>query len=1074
MNKNALLISLLALSACPPPLTPTPLEKAPRITAFTSSSTLVNAGETVTLTWATEDATEISLVEAALGAVSGVDGSSGLSGSVTVAIPKDALFVLTARNARGATHRAVVGVSVREAMGDVLLTAMPTEVDVGESVTLAWSAPGATELTLTANPGGPISTGAQLESGLVTVNPTRDTTYTLTSGARTASVSVTVRATLLTFTASTDAIDPADGGAQVTLSWTTANAARVRLTTPGRPTLHDSADAGQLDTGSFTDTLPAPIDPSRLFRYDLQVEGGGASITRSLTLPVRGNPNITSLTAPRYAKAGGPVTINWTTTGADSFSLFDGVREIHRSISPVEAASGSVVITAPSSNVTFEAVARGARAGETRQSVEIEVVGTPSLTLSTSPATFTRSQPFQIAWNGQSVRNLRVYSADARLLYSENDTGDVGTVPVTLYAASPVTYFAVADNALGEVTSASITVAPTDPFSFSASPSGAVQSGQRVTLSWNSGETVYGLPHDEVILRPMSAGFDDISVTGTRLMFATTDDDFLPIVTTFRAPFFGQIVGEKITVSTNGYITFGPVDKTNYVEVPLPSAKMEPMSIVVDWDDLTTVSAWWQVKTVGTDQVLIVQWASGSGSTARSFQLKLFSTGQLDFEYGTMSVVAQAGVQGPRGDEGVTIGVPASTGLGVTFFAPKQSPLTFVARSREPVRGFLNAGGQWSVVNTKVDVIHPEDLQLTEAQLEPAFNVGANGRWLEFANNRDTPIDLTGWGLTLVDGGTSAFSGTVAAKGVRVFGVSTDRALNDDAGVDVALSGFDVSGQRDSFTWGRGGATSPFGSLSWNNPTTGFAQVSDFGPYRFAGDAVALPNRPQTCSATTAYGFEMPPQRGTPGTDATCGFGYRWQRVSPGYYDVSKVGTRVIANVTTSSLQVNVDLSSAPFRYFGVARNAVRLSADGYLTFDLTAANNVFSATAPETTAPNSVLAIYADDMGGRFTDSGVFVHRTAQGEDPWAAPPHWIFQWHRWSHSTDDDLNFQVKLFDDGSIEYHFATMVSGSTTTPYSSGITANTWLENGAGSQALVINASSITPGISPFTAFRFSPR
>ncbi|MBL8910944.1 MAG: hypothetical protein JNM17_09605 [Archangium sp.] len=1072
MNKNALLISLLALTACPPPLTPTPLEKAPRITSFTASASLVNAGDTVTLSWATEDATEVTLVEASLGAVSGVDG---LSGSVTVAVPKNSLFIHTARNERGATHRAVVGVSVREAMGDVLLTAMPTEIDVGQSVTLAWSAPGATDLTLSANPGGPITTGAQLESGLVTVTPTANTTYTLTSGARTASVSVTVRATLLTFTASTDAIDPTDGGAQVTLSWTTANAARVRLTTPGRATLHDSADAGQLDTGSFTDTLPAPIDPSRLFRYDLQVEGNGASITRSLTLPVRGNPNITSLTAPRYAKAGGPVTIAWTTTGADSFSLFDGESEIHRSISPVEAASGSVVITAPNANVTFEGVARGARAGETRQSVEIEVVGTPSLTLATSPATFTRGQPFQITWNGQSVRNLKLYSSDARLLYSEADTTDTGTVPVTFYAASPVTYFAVADNALGEVTTASIAVAPSNPFTVTRSPSGSVQAGQRVTLSWASGETLHGFPHDDVTVRPMSTGFDDISVTGTRLMFATTDDDFLPIVTTFRAPFFGRIVGDQITVSTNGYITFGPVDKTNYVEVPLPSAKMEPWSIVVNWDDLTTVSAWWQLKTVGSDQVLIVQWASGSGTTARSFQLKLFSTGQIDFEYGTMSgTLGTAGIQGPRGDEGVLIGMPVATGLGVTFFTPKQSPLTFVARSRDPVRGFLNVGGVWSPVSTTLDVIHPEDLQLAEAQLEPSLNVGANGRWLEFVNNRDTAIDLSGWAITLPDAGMASLSGSVASKATRVFGVSTDRALNDDAGVDVALTGFDVSGQRDSFIWGQSAASSAFGSLTWNNPTTGFAQVSDFGPYRFAGDATATPNRPQTCAATAPYGSQLPPQRGTPGADVTCGFGYRWQRVSPGYYDVSAFGTRLIGNVTTSGVQANVDLSAHPFRFFGVNRNGVRLSADGYLTFDLTAANNVFSATAPETTAPNSVLAIYADDMGGRFADSGVFVHRAVQGEDPWAAPPHWIFQWHRWSHSTDDDLNFEVKLFDDGTIEYHFATMVSGSTTTPYSSGITANTWLENGAGSQALVINASSVTPGISPFTAFRFSPR
>jgi hypothetical protein len=94
---------------------------------------------------------------------------------------------------------------------------------------------------------------------------------------------------------------------------------------------------------------------------------------------------------------------------------------------------------------------------------------------------------------------------------------------------------------------------------------------------------------------------------------------------------------------------------------------------------------------------------------------------------------------------------------------------------------------------------------------------------------------------------------------------------------------------------------------------------------------------------------------------------------------------------------------------------------------------------------------------------------------DPFAAAPHWIVQWTRWSLwlSGADDLNFQVKLFDDGTIEYHYGRMVSVGSTRG-GAGISANTWIENPAGTQALVINTRSYTPGISPFTAFRFSPR
>jgi hypothetical protein len=102
-------------------------------------------------------------------------------------------------------------------------------------------------------------------------------------------------------------------------------------------------------------------------------------------------------------------------------------------------------------------------------------------------------------------------------------------------------------------------------------------------------------------------------------------------------------------------------------------------------------------------------------------------------------------------------------------------------------------------------------------------------------------------------------------------------------------------------------------------------------------------------------------------------------------------------------------------------------------------------------------------------------VERVAQGVDPFAAAPHWIVQWSHFSHvGLDDDLNFQIKLFDDGAIEYHFGKMLSSSFIA-YGSGSSTVTWLENETGTQALTINAlSSNNPGLSPQSAFRFSPR
>ncbi len=1053
MRRGLAVLLCASLLACPQ-VTPAPLEPEPRITRFTSSASAVNEGESVTLTWDTADAAEVSLEEATLGAL-----STQASGSLEVMVPKRSLFVLTARNSRGATRRAVLTVGVGAAPGELQLLASPREIDVGEAVTLTWAA---SDASLTASPGGVID----VTGNSVVVSPTQSTTYTLTSGARTASTLVTVRPTVLTFTASTDAIDE-DGA--VTLSWTTANATRVRLLSTGRPTLVDSSDASTVRSGSFTDALSP--DPGHIYRYELRVEGarGGAFIE----LPVRGMPVITSLEAPAYARIGQPVEVKWTTRDADSVSIFQGPVELHRTADVDAAASGRVTLVAPSSTLQLEAVARKAPAGETRRGLEVQVVGTPSVTLSATPSTMPRGTPYQLTWSGQSVRNLRLLGEDARVLLQLTDVTDTGTLPLTFIAGDVATFRLVVDNALGDVASSSLTVSPSDPFLFTASPAGAIPVGRRVTLSWTSGETLYGFPHDDVSVRSSSTGFDDISSTGTPVVFpgVTPDDEIGSIVTTFRAPFFGRLVGERISVSTNGYVTFGPANRNNYLDVALPTAKLEPLSIAPYWEDLilTNGGVHWQLKPSGGDEVLIIQWTNAATTTATglTFQLKLFSTGRVDFEYLTMpATLGKSGLQGPRGDDGVPLGRPVAAALGATFFEPKQSPVSLVARSHEPTRAFLRSGNTWVPVQTRFDVVFPEALQLGEALLKPSPLVGAAGRWVEFFNARSTPISLDGWALELTDGGVAPLSGSVPAGGTRVFGTSVDRALNDDAGVDVALSTFIVDGARDSFTWA-------LGSLSWNNPPTGIAQVTDYGPFRFEGDVAVTPSRAQQCFANARYGTQSPQQRGTPGTDVSCGFGYRWERARPGYFDISAHGRKLVDDVNVPGLQVDVDLASAPFTFFGTPRVSVRVSSDGYLTFDPTAPNSDFPSSEPSSSAPNSVIAIYADDLGGRFADSGIFVLRVPTNEDPFAAAPHWIFQWHRWAHLDGDDFNFQVKLFDDGSFEYHFAEMTSG-TFTPYGTGVSANTWVENATGTQALVINASSLTPGISPHTAFRFSPR
>jgi hypothetical protein len=363
--------------------------------------------------------------------------------------------------------------------------------------------------------------------------------------------------------------------------------------------------------------------------------------------------------------------------------------------------------------------------------------------------------------------------------------------------------------------------------------------------------------------------------------------------------------------------------------------------------------------------------------------------------------------------------------------------------------------------------------ELTINEALPASTVGVPGQWAELRNARDTAVDLNGWSFSLADGGALALSGTVPPHGLLVVGASTDRALNDDAGVDVAIPNFDLSGET-AVNLVRGGS---HGSLSLAAADAGTALVNDPGPYRFSSGTSA-----GRCAATATYGAQSPLQRGTPGRDTGCAFPYALASARPGYFDIAGPGATALFSNLDDEIAV-VDLSSAPVPYFGVSRTSVQVSTNGFLTFDTAAAapDNYVSSSTPSTSDSNLMLAVFADDLtanNAAFPDARVYVKRVASGEDPFASAPHWIVQWHHYTYYTTgalrDDYNFQVKLFDDGVIEYHFDAMNS-TTSSQYGAGTSAVTWIENAAGNQALSVNAiSSSNPGISPRSAFRFVPR
>lgn len=1053
---------------------PDPIEPGPHITSFTTSASDVQPGTAVTLTWAAE-----------FGATATLTGEGGATtdvepnGTTEVTVNKTTLFVLTVRNARGATDRATVAVRLNTSAHDLLLYALPSNISAGDQATLAWSAPDAQQVSISANPGGALNLNGQVQSGTVAVSPTATTTYTLTADGKTATTKIDVSAKVSSFTATPTS---ATRGGTVSLAWTTAGAVQATLTAAGRGVLLDTQDAAKVASGSFDDAIPANADAGAVYTYELAVrDSAGAISKKTLTVYVQGAPVIVDFTAPKLARLGQTFTLSWHTRQSEAVRISVDGAAYYDAPDAATIASGSLTLNTPTATTSYTITATDSRGGSATQTVSVEPVGAPSIaSFSATPNQVTNGgTPVTLSWNASYARIVKITERLAGTVYSGTGALDVGTASVT--PSTSAVYTLTIENGFGETATATAQVAVTNPLTLTPSLTGTVASGTQLTLSWTYGggsAQISGLPHSVIDYRATSTGFEDISTTGTLVTFSSYDDGATTINPNFTTRLFGKTVGNEVVINTNGYITFGSYsNKSNYTPSALPTSKLEPLSIAGAWDDLSLYNGdvYWQLKGTAADPVLIVQWQqaeewSYSGDYI-TFQIKVHHSGQVDIEYkDTTGFVSGTyyGIQGPDPRWALVPTTAPTSGSGYTYFAPKSSPVPVTLVSSEPLLGEVNG----VTIAYAPSVVTPTELSINEVMNKPDPSLGQNGQWLELANNTPNPVDLTGWSLPLADGGSMDLSGTIAANSAAVFGTTTDGALNGDAGVQVAPANFGLSSSALSLALTRGSALNTLSSTSPYD--AGVALVNDVGPFRMSSDSSTTAWKTRVCAATQSYS-SAPASYGTPGTLSGCGFGYGLQRIPGGFYDISKTGTARFGASWDSDL-ATLDLSSAPFPFFGNTVSSLIVSANGLITADsAVTATSYLSSAVPSTSAPNSVMAVFAYNLlSNGMTGSNVYTRRVPANEDPAAAPAHWIIQWSHAKRTTGDDFNFQAKLFDDGTIEYHFAEMRSGSSSV-YGSGYGADSWLENATGTQVLIINAmSSYTPGIGWNSGYRFVRR
>lgn len=175
---------------------------APTVTQFTASPMFVSAGQSTTLTWATTNATSITITPAI--SLTEDTGPLPTSGSFVVPVNATTTYQLVATGPGGNSAPATVKVTIPFTLS---FTASPSTITAGQSATLAWQITGGTasSLSIADSSGNAICNPCTVPQGTATVNPATTMTYTATAAVD-ANDSIKESATVTVNPASTGAI----------------------------------------------------------------------------------------------------------------------------------------------------------------------------------------------------------------------------------------------------------------------------------------------------------------------------------------------------------------------------------------------------------------------------------------------------------------------------------------------------------------------------------------------------------------------------------------------------------------------------------------------------------------------------------------------------------------------------------------------------------------------------------------------------------------------------------------------------------------------------------------------------
>ncbi len=175
----------MAFAACGGVSSPKqPTNPAPTV-SFTASATSINAGQSVTLTWTTTNATSFTVSPAISQSALPTSGSQAVSPKATTA------YTATATGAGGSATAIVTITVTATANPTIQFSASPTSITAGGSSTLTWTTTNATSVSIDNGVGAALPA-----NGTATVTPSATTTYTATATGAAGTTPATATATV--------------------------------------------------------------------------------------------------------------------------------------------------------------------------------------------------------------------------------------------------------------------------------------------------------------------------------------------------------------------------------------------------------------------------------------------------------------------------------------------------------------------------------------------------------------------------------------------------------------------------------------------------------------------------------------------------------------------------------------------------------------------------------------------------------------------------------------------------------------------------------------------------------------